>query len=138
MEHDRFDHDRLSDLLAAPLSSEEPVVTLYVGGGQNGERKLVLKNLNKQGEEAIRRDTGFDDERKKAAAAALRRAHEAAEESLSRGQGRGTFVAFAWADRAETFRVPLVLRDRIVVDRTPYTSPLSVLLQQYEHFGVAV
>lgn len=138
MEHDRFDHARLSELLAAPLSSEEPVVSLYVGGGQNGERKLVLKNLHKQGEEAVRRDTGFDDERKKGAHAALRRAHDAAEEALARGQGRGTFVAFAWADRVETFRVPLVLRDRVVLDRTPYTSPLSVLLQQYEHFGIVV
>lgn len=140
MEHDRFDHDRLAELLAAPLSSEEPVVSLYVGNGtaNAGDRKLVLKNLQKQGEQAIERDTGFDDERRKAAGRALARAYTSAEESLSRGHPRGSFVAFSWADRDETFRVPLALRDRVVVGRTPYTSPLSVLLQQYEHFGVAV
>jgi peptide subunit release factor 1 (eRF1) len=38
----------------------------------------------------------------------------------------------------ETFRVPLALRDRIVVGRTPYTSPLSALLEQYERFVVAI
>ena len=114
------------------------MVSLYFGATQNGDRKLVLKNLQKQGEQAIERDTGFDDERRKGAQAALARAHTSAAEALSRGQSRGTFVAFAWADRAETFRIPLALRDRIMVGRTPYTSPLTVLLQQYEHFGVAV
>src|SRR5207302_10309758 len=102
------------------------------------DRKLVLKNLQKQGEEAIKRDTGFDDERRKGAHGALRRAYDAAEEAIARGHPRGSFVAFAWTDRIETFRVPLALRDRVVVGRTPYTSPLSTLLQQYEHFGVAV
>jgi peptide chain release factor subunit 1 len=138
MEHERFDHDRLAELLAAPLSSEEPVVSLYVALGPSSERKLVLKNLMKQGEDAIKRDTGFDDERRKHATAALHRAVDSAEEALGRGQSRGTFVAFAWQDRSETFRVPIVLRDRIVVERIPYTSPLQVLLQQYERFGVVI
>ena len=140
MEHERFDHERLSGLLAAPLSSEEPVVSLYVGNDakNGGDRKLVLKNLQKQGDEAIKRDTGFDDERRKGAQAALRQACEAAEVALSRGAPRSSFVAFAWAERVETFRVPLALRDRIVVGRTPYTSPLSALLEQYERFAVAI
>jgi peptide subunit release factor 1 (eRF1) len=138
MEHTQFDHDRLTELLASPLSSEEPVVSLYLGASQDGDRKLVLKNLEKQGQLAVERDTGFDDERRKNALVALGRAHGAAADALARGTPKGSFVAFAWADKAETFRVPLALRDRIVVGRTPYTSPLTVLLQQYEHFGVAV
>lgn len=141
MEHDVVDHERLTALLAAaPLTNEEPVVSLYLSAPNTaGERKLILKNLVKQGEEAIHRDTGFDDERKKSAAAALKRAHQAAEDALGRGHTRpGTFVAFAWKDRTETFRVPVVLRDRIIVDRSAYTSPLTTVLQEHEHWGVVL
>src|ERR1700688_960008 len=106
MENDSIDHDRLNALLAAPLSSEEPVVSLYVASGTNqAERRVVVKNLAKQGDEAIKRDTGFDDERKKQARAALERALAATEEAFGRGHPRGTFVAFAWKDRTQTFRI---------------------------------
>jgi peptide subunit release factor 1 (eRF1) len=138
MDHDRLDHESLATLLAPPLS-EEPVVSLYVShDGNAAERRLVLKNLIKDGEELIRRDTGFDDERRKRAFAELDRTRQAAENAFGPGTSHGSFVAFAWAGRIETFRLPVRLGDRVVVDRTPFTSPLAALLEQYEHYGIVV
>lgn len=138
MEHDRLDPDSLATLLAPPLS-EEPVVSLYVSNGTaSGERRLVLKNLVKQGEEQIRRDTGFDDERRKKAQAELERARAAAEEALARGLPHASFVAFAWQGRTETWKLPVPLGDRVVIDRTAFTSPLVAAVEQHERYGVVV
>src|SRR5262245_26864029 len=94
--YDLIDHDRLSRLIAAPVS-EEPVVSLYVATGTSTqERRLALKNLLRQGEELARGDTEFDDERRKKALAEVAQVGAAADDFLSaHGAPKGTIVAFA-------------------------------------------
>lgn len=130
--------DRIAQLIATPRG-EAPYVSLYLKGwGPQSERRTVLKNLIREGEAQIEADTGWDDARKKAARQLLERVREAAEEGVERmpAQGRGALAVFAGDGDVQTVTLPLDLRDRIVVDRSPYASPLSSLIDQYERYGV--
>ncbi|MCW8139869.1 MAG: hypothetical protein KIT58_13305 [Planctomycetota bacterium] len=130
--------DRIAQLIAMPRG-EAPYVSLYLRGwGPHNERRAVLKNLVREGEAQVEADTGWDDARKKAARALLERAREAAEDLVGRmpAQGRGAHVIFAGNGDVETISLPLDLRDRVVIDRSPYASPLSSLIDQYERYGV--
>lgn len=130
--------DRIAKLIAMPRG-EAPYVSLYLKGwGPQAERRAVLKNLIREGEAQVEADTGWDDGRKKAARALLERARAEAEPIVERmpTQGRGALAVFAGDGDVETFTLPLDLRDRIVVDRSPYASPLASLIDQYERYGV--
>jgi len=138
METATVDQDLITRLIARPRG-EEPVVSLYLRAwGPAAERKATLKNLLKQGEEAISQDTGWDDSRKKAARKLLDEVRTAAELQLPAlpSQGRGALALFAPADGVGLLQLPMDVRDRIVVDRSPYASPLSSLIDQYERYGV--
>ena len=130
--------DRIAALIAAPRG-EDPVVSLFLRSwGQLNERKATLKNLLREGEAQVEADTGWDDERKKQARALLERLRERCEVLLEgvSPQGRGAWALFASRERTEELPLPLDLRERIVVDRSPYASPLSSLIDQYERYGV--
>ncbi len=132
------DQDLITRLITRPRT-EEPVVSLYLRGwGPAAERKATLKNLVREGEESIEADTGWDDERKKAARKLLDQARAEAERQLEGlpTQGRGGLAIFVPADGTGTIQLPIDVRDRIVVDRSPYASPLSSLVDQYERYGV--
>lgn len=130
--------DRIAALIAAPRG-EDPVVSLFLRSwGPLSERKATLKNLLREGEAQVESDTGWDDERKKQARAILERLRERCEGLLEgvSPQGRGAWALFAGRDKLEELSLPLDLRERIVVDRSPYASPLSSLIDQYERYGV--
>lgn len=130
--------DRIAQLIAMPRG-ETPYVTLYVKGwGAHAERRAVLKNLIREGEAQIDADTGWDEGRKKVARQQLERARETAEAlvGLMPPHGRGAHAIFVGDGMQETISLPLDLRDRVVVDRSPYASPLSSLIDQYERYGV--
>jgi len=136
--HDVLDQDRIAQLIATPRG-EDPVVTLYLQAwGPAGARKVSLKNLVKEAEGAIEGDTGWDADRKKQARKLLDDLRARAEQELAHcpNQGRGAIAMFMRADGLETIRLPIDVRERIVVDRTPYASPLSSLIDQYERYGV--
>lgn len=137
-----LDQDRIAKLIAMPRG-EEPYVTLYLKGwGPLVDRRATVKNLVREGEAQIDADTGWDDGRKKAARALLDRVRAAAEDLVGRmpAQGRGAFGLFLGAGGAEveTIALPLDLRDRVIVDRSPYASPLSSLIDQFERYGVVL
>lgn len=130
--------DRIATLIAMPRG-ESPVVSLYLRGwGSTPERRAVLKNLVREGEAQIEADTGWDEARKKIARTLLERARGAAEAIVGRlpAQGRGAAALFFGEEWAEHITLPLDLRDRVVIDRSPYASPLSSLIDQYERYGV--
>lgn len=130
--------DRIAQLIATPRG-EAPYISLYLKGwGPQAERRAVLKNLIREGEAQIEADTGWDDGRKKAARALLERARAEAEAVVEAmpTQGRGALAVFSGDGAVESITLPLDLRDRIVVDRSPYASPLSSLIDQYERYGV--
>lgn len=130
--------DRIAQLIAMPRG-ETPYITLYIKGwGAHAERRAVLKNLIREGEAQIEADTGWDDGRKKAARQQLERARATAEGLVERmpPHGRGAHAIFVGDGIQETISLPLDLRDRVVVDRSPYASPLSSLIDQYERYGV--
>lgn len=133
-----LDHDRIAALIAAPRG-EDPVVSLYLRAwGPLAERKATLKNLIREGEAQIEADTGWDDERKKQARALLE-GLRARGEGLLQGvpaQGRGAWALFAGRRGTEEISLPLDIRERIVVERSPYASPLSSLIDQWERYGV--
>lgn len=134
------DQDRIARLIATPRG-EDPYVTLYLKGwGPLADRRATLKNLVREGEAQIDVDTGWDDARKKAARTLLDRVRVTAEELVSRmpAQGRGAFALFCGgpAGEVETITLPLDLRDRVILDRSPYASPLSSLIDQFERYGV--
>ena len=136
------DQDRIARLIAMPRD-EEPYVTLYLKGwGPLVDRRATLKNLIREGEAQIEVDTGWDDGRKKTARALLDRVRAAAEDLVARmpAQGRGAFALFCGGDagQVETIALPLDLRDRVVIDRSPYASPLSSLIDQFERYGVVL
>lgn len=136
-----LDQDLISRLIGR-ARGEEPVISLYLQAwGNQSERRAVLKNLVREGEAAIEDDPGWDAERRKHAKTLLERARTQAEELLSTAptqQGRGAVAIFAMPEGLEFLRVPVDLRDRIVVDRSPYASPLSSLIDQYERYGVII
>ena len=135
----QLDPDRIAALIAAPRSDEHPVVTLYLRSwGPLGERKATLKNLLREGEAQVEADTGWDEERKKQARALLERLRERCEEILQGApvKGRGALALFASERGTEEVSIPLDVRERIVVDRSPYASPLSSLIDQFERYGV--
>jgi len=130
--------DRIAQLIAMPRG-ETPYVSLYLKGwGPHAERRAVLKNLIREGEAQIEADTGWDDARKKVARQQLERARVAADGlvELMPPHGRGAHTIFVGDGLQETISLPLDLRDRVVVDRSPYASPLSSLIDQYERYGV--
>jgi len=135
--HSVLDQDLITRLIARPRG-EEPVISLYMKLG-GGDRKTILKNLVRQGEAAADADTGWDEERKKVAKALLDQARELAEERLEDAPsqvGRGSFALFVDQEQTHVISLPLDVRDRVVVDRSPYASPLSSLIDQYERYGV--
>jgi len=124
------DQDRIARLIATPRG-EEPYVTLYLKGwGPLVDRRATLKNLIREGDAQIEVDTGWDDARKKLARTLLDRVRVTAEELVSRlpAQGRGAFALFCGGDAVETISLPLDVRDRVVLDRSPYASPLASLI----------
>lgn len=133
------DQDLIARLIATPRD-EEPYVTLYLKGwGPLADRRATLKNLVREGDAQIEVDTGWDDARKKTARALLDRVRAAAEELVGRmpAQGRGAYALFCGgAGAVETIAVPLDMRDRVILDRSPYASPLSSLIDQFERYGV--
>ncbi len=131
------DQDLIARLITRPRE-EDPVVSLYLRGwGAANDRKATLKNLIKEGEEQIAADTGWDDERKKEARKRLEQVRAQAEALLSElpTQGRGGVAIFS-LDGLEPLRLPVDMRDRVVVDRSPYASPLSSLIDQFERYAV--
>lgn len=133
-----LNQDRITQLIAMPRG-EAPYVSLYLKGwGPQNERRAVLKNLLREGEAQIEADTGWNDDRKKVARQLLERARQEAEGRVERMpmQGRGALAVFVGNDDAEAISLPLDMRDRIVIDRSPYASPLSSLIDQYERYGV--
>jgi peptide chain release factor subunit 1 len=139
---DVLDQDRIAQLIAMPRG-EEPYVSLYLKGwGPLADRRATLKNLVREGEAQIEADTGWSDARKKAARSLLDRLRVEAEQLVGRmpAQGRGAFALFCGeaSPKAEVIPLPLDLRDRVVVDRSPYASPLSSLIDQFERYGVVI
>jgi peptide subunit release factor 1 (eRF1) len=136
--HSVLDQDLITRLIARERG-EEPVITIYMKTA-GADRRAVLKNLIKDGEAAITADTGWDAERKKIAARILESLRGTAETLVeaAHAQKRGSFALFADADGTQTVNLPLEMRDRIVVDRSPYASPLSSLIDQYERYGVVI
>lgn len=135
-----LDQDRIAQLIAAPRG-EDPVISLYLQAwGSLGDRKATLKNMIKAGEEAIDADTGWDESRKKEARGLLEGLKGQAEKLLegAPSQGRGAHALFVRSSGTEHLALPVDVRERIVVDRSPYASPLSSLIDQYERYGVIV
>ena len=133
-----LDQDVISGLIARPRG-EDPVVTLYLKSwGGLAERKAGLKNLLREGDGAIEEDTGWDAERKKLARGLLESLRQRADTLLQNApsKGRGSHALFAGVGWEQTLTVPVDIRDRVVVDRSPYASPLSSLIDQYERYGV--
>lgn len=134
-----LDQDLITRLISRPRG-EEPVVSLYMRTAGT-DRKTTLKNLVRAGEKAIGADTGWDAGRKKAAHGVLNALRGKAEQLLGAApdhQGRGSIALFADADNVEILQLPLDVRDRLVVDRSPYSSPLASLVDQYERYGVVL
>jgi peptide chain release factor subunit 1 len=131
--HSVLDQDLITQLISR-ARGEEPVVSLYMKS-TGGDRKATLKNLLKAGEDAVEADTGWDAERKKRARKLLEAIRAEAESQLT-GRASGSFALFADAEETHVVRLPLEVRDRVVVDRSPYASPLSSLIDQYERYGV--
>lgn len=133
-----LDQDLITQLISR-ARGEEPVITLYMKVSGN-ERKTVLKNLIRDGEQAIDADTGWADERKKVARGILEAVRLEAESTLAamRSAGRGSIALFGDANEVQALRLPLDMRDRLVVDRSPYASPLSSLIDQYERYSVVL
>jgi peptide chain release factor subunit 1 len=130
--------DRIASLAAMPRT-EAPVVSLYLKGwGPHPERRAVLKNLIREGDAQIESDTGWNDARKKEARQRLERARAIAEGIVERmpAHGRGASAIFVGGGFVEEVALPIDARDRIVIDRSPYASPLSSLIDQYERYGV--
>jgi len=133
-----LNHDKIATLLAV-RGGEDPVISLYVRAwGDVAERRATLKNLTREADEVIEADTGWDSERKKEARGLLEQVRQRAEALLSRppAQGRGSHALFAHSGGNEVISLPIDLHDRLVVDRSPYVSPLSSVLDQYERYGV--
>lgn len=140
MSESHLDQDLIAQLITRPRA-EDPVLSLYLKSwGPAAERKAVLKNLIRDGESAIEDDTGWNAERKKAARGLLEKLKARGEELLAETstQGRGSFALFAEPGELKTLKLPVDLRDRIVVDRSPYASPLSSLIDQYERYCVVL
>jgi len=137
-QHSVLDQDRIAQLIAAPRG-EDPVISLYLKSwGPNP--KATLKNLIREGEEAIEADTGWDAGRKKEARGLLDGIRQQAEGLLEGAstQGRGSHALFARSGGGDQLSLPVDLRERIVVDRSPYASPLSSVIDQYERYGVII
>jgi peptide chain release factor subunit 1 len=133
-----LNQDRIAKLIAMPRG-EDPVISLYLKSwGAN--TKATLKNLIREGEAAIEADTGWDPERKKEARGLLEGLRGQAEALLQGAptKGRGSHALFARSGGGEQLTLPVDLRERIVVDRSPYASPLSSLIDQYERYGVII
>src|SRR5688572_12116579 len=131
-------HDRIANLIAMPRG-ESPVISLYLRGwGAQPERRAVLKNLLREGEAQVEADTGWDDGRKKIARTLLERLRGGAEAIVGRfpAHGRGAHALFVGEEWLEHVALPIDVRDRLIVDRSPYASPLSSLIDQYERYGV--
>jgi peptide chain release factor subunit 1 len=138
---DVLDQDRIARIISLPRT-EAPFVSLYLRGwGALSERRAVLKNLVREGETQVELDTGWDDARKREARGLLERVRAHADGLVGRmpTQGRGAFALFLGAKgELEQIELPMDLRDRIQVDRSPYASPLASLIDQYERYGVIV
>lgn len=139
MARDMITQDRIARLIAMPRG-ESPYVTVYFRAwGSLAERRASLKNLIREGEAQIETDTGWSDGRKKEARALLEQARATCEGLVETTpvHGRGSHALFLGHDQpAEQLHLPLDVRDRIVVDRSPYASPLSSLIDQFERYGV--
>jgi peptide chain release factor subunit 1 len=133
-----LDQDLITRLISRPRV-EEPVLSLYMKA-TGSDRKATLKNLLRDGEKGIEADTGWDAEHKKAAHGILDALRAKAEALMASAptKGRGSIALFADAVGVEALSLPLDVRDRIVVDRSPYSSPLSSLIDQYERYGVVI
>ncbi|RMG08504.1 MAG: hypothetical protein D6731_21880 [Planctomycetota bacterium] len=133
--HAVLNQDVIAQLIARPRG-EDPVVSLYVSTNASDWR-AALKSLVKEGEAQIEADTGWDEARKKTARRLLALARETAEERLQGGaRQRRSYAIFVDPAGVEVVELPLTVRERVVVDRSPYASPLSSLIDQYERYGV--
>lgn len=135
-----LDRDRIASLLAA-RGGQDPVVSLYLKAwGEPGDRRGTLKNLVREAEQAIDADPDWGAEHKAQARALLQQVQSQGEGLLSGmpTQGRGCHALFTRDGGVEAIRIPVDLPDRLIVDRSPYASPLSSVLDQYERYGVVL
>jgi peptide subunit release factor 1 (eRF1) len=131
----KIDARRIHDLLVAARPGEAPVVSIYFTSETPlGTDSVALRDLVRQGEEKIR-VASLDATSREAARHALAAAAAAIDPTATR---RGTLIAFASADRADAFVLPLRLKSRVEIGWRPYVSPLAGVIEQGDRYAIVI